>query len=603
MINQKFNDCLKPVLQDKVLLAKQPLQIPFYTKAVEQMDTILNQITKHNVVITGLPYKELDRLVYMLVSKNILSGKQFYYFDAFAYSNLPYTAQEEFLNYIRDGKKVIYTHYSGWVRVLDKLLAQENLNLILGSEDPIVGDSSISSLCEKINLDSSEMTEEEIHRYVVQNMEEYGKEYNLKYHVFSNAVLKVARAVMSQGKTPKTISRPFLTRSQPKVQLIKIVDELLNKVGAKQINNEHGVTKRDLEEVGSWIAGKKLNLKEKTLMTMDIARMKNLADNLKKQVIDQDVAMDELANAVKRGAMNLNDEHRPLGVFGFFGPTGVGKTEAAKALAKEIFGDETKMIRYDMSEYSNYSSSSKLLGSAPGYLGFGQTETIVDKVNKNPESIILFDEIEKANPRIFDLLLQIFDDGRLTDAVGRTGDFTKTIIIMTSNLGASVLRNKVSVGFNRQNENELNHYAVEKNVEESMKKFFRPEFIARIDQNIVFNSLNEQSLLNICELLLKEEVNSLTKHGYRVEFDKAVVPFIVDRYSDPINGARPLKRGITVEITNRLANGLIDEKFSKEDKLIFVPNNNELEIKVIKNQTNEGWAAIKKKVMNDFSEM
>lgn len=501
MINQKFNDCLKPVLQDKVLLAKQPLQIPFYTKAVEQMDTILNQITKHNVVITGLPYKELDRLVYMLVSKNILSGKQFYYFDAFAYSNLPYTAQEEFLNYIRDGKKVIYTHYSGWVRVLDKLLAQENLNLILGSEDPIVGDSSISSLCEKINLDSSEMTEEEIHRYVVQNMEEYGKEYNLKYHVFSNAVLKVARAVMSQGKTHKTTSRPFLTRSQPKVQLIKIVDELLNKVGAKQINNEHGVTKRDLEEVGSWIAGKKLNLKEKTLMTMDIARMKNLADNLKKQVIDQDVAMDELANAVKRGAMNLNDEHRPLGVFGFFGPTGVGKTEAAKALAKEIFGDETKMIRYDMSEYSNYSSSSKLLGSAPGYIGFGQTETIVDKVNKNPESIILFDEIEKANPRIFDLLLQIFDDGRLTDAVGRTGDFTKTIIIMTSNLGASVLRNKVSVGFNRQNENELNHYAVEKNVEESMKKFFRPEFIARIDQNIVFNSLNEQSLLNICELL------------------------------------------------------------------------------------------------------
>lgn len=603
MINQKFNDCLKPVLQDKVLLAKQPLQIPFYTKAVEQMDTILNQITKHNVVITGLPYKELDRLVYMLVSKNILSGKQFYYFDAFAYSNLPYTAQEEFLNYIRDGKKVIYTHYSGWVRVLDKLLAQENLNLILGSEDPIVGDSSISSLYEKINLDSSEMTEEEIHRYVVQNMEEYGKEYNLKYHVFSNAVLKVARAVMSQGKTPKTTSRPFLTRSQPKVQLIKIVDELLNKVGAKQINNEHGVTKRDLEEVGSWIAGKKLNLKEKTLMTMDIARMKNLADNLKKQVIDQDVAMDELANAVKRGAMNLNDEHRPLGVFGFFGPTGVGKTEAAKALAKEIFGDETKMIRYDMSEYSNYSSSSKLLGSAPGYIGFGQTETIVDKVNKNPESIILFDEIEKANPRIFDLLLQIFDDGRLTDAVGRTGDFTKTIIIMTSNLGASVLRNKVSVGFNRQNENELNHYAVEKNVEESMKKFFRPEFIARIDQNIVFNSLNEQSLLNICELLLKEEVNSLTKHGYQVEFDKAVVPFIVDRYSDPINGARPLKRGITVEITNRLANGLIDEKFSKEDKLIFVPNNNELEIKVIKNQTNEGWAAIKKKVMNDFSEM
>lgn len=603
MINQKFNDCLKPVLQDKVLLAKQPLQIPFYTKAVEQMDTILNQITKHNVVITGLPYKELDRLVYMLVSKNILSGKQFYYFDAFAYSNLPYTAQEEFLNYIRDGKKVIYTHYSGWVRVLDKLLAQENLNLILGSEDPIVGDSSISSLCEKINLDSSEMTEEEIHRYVVQNMEEYGKEYNLKYHVFSNAVLKVARAVMSQGKTPKTTSRPFLTRSQPKVQLIKIVDELLNKVGAKQINNEHGVTKRDLEEVGSWIAGKKLNLKEKTLMTMDIARMKNLADNLKKQVIDQDVAMDELANAVKRGAMNLNDEHRPLGVFGFFGPTGVGKTEAAKALAKEFFGDETKMIRYDMSEYSNYSSSSKLLGSAPGYIGFGQTETIVDKVNKNPESIILFDEIEKANPRIFDLLLQIFDDGRLTDAVGRTGDFTKTIIIMTSNLGASVLRNKVSVGFNRQNENELNHYAVEKNVEESMKKFFRPEFIARIDQNIVFNSLNEQSLLNICELLLKEEVNSLTKHGYQVEFDKAVVPFIVDRYSDPINGARPLKRGITVEITNRLANGLIDEKFSKEDKLIFVPNNNELEIKVIKNQTNEGWAAIKKKVMNDFSEM
>ncbi len=603
MINQKFNDCLKPVLQDKVLLAKRPLQIPFYTKTVEQMDTILNQITKHNVVITGLPYKELDRLVYMLVSKNILSGKQFYYFDAFAYSNLPYTAQEEFLNYIRDGKKVIYTHYSGWVRVLDKLLAQENLNLILGSEDPIIGGSDITSLCEKINLDPSEMTEEEIHRYVVKAMGEYREDYNLKYHVFSNAVLKVARAVMSQRKIPKAASRSALVRSQPKVQLIKIVDELLNKVGAKQINNEHGVTKRDLEEVGSWIAGKKLNLKEKTLMTMDIAHMKNLADNLKKKVIDQDVAMDELANAVKRGAMHLNDEHRPLGVFGFFGPTGVGKTEAAKALAKELFGDESKMIRYDMSEYSEYFSSSKLLGSAPGYIGFGDTETIVDKVNQNPESIILFDEIEKASPRIFDLLLQIFDDGRLTDATGRTGDFTKTIIIMTSNLGASVLRNKVSVGFNRQNENELNHYAVEKNVEESMKKFFRPEFIARIDQNIVFNSLNEKSLLNICELLLKEEFNSLTKHGYQVEFDKAVVPFIVDHYSDPINGARPLKRGITVEITNRLANGLINEKFSKEDKLIFVPTNNELEIKVIEKKTSEGWAAVKKKIMNDFSEM
>lgn len=597
MIDNKSNDCLKPLLQDKVLLAKRPLQIPFYTKAVEQMDTILNQITKHNVVITGMPYKELDRLVYMLVSKNILNGKRFYYFDDLAYLNLPYTARNEFLNHIGDSKKVIYVHYSSQVTELDKMFAQDNLSLILGSENPI---TNISSRCEEINLNSSEMTEEEMHRYVVRNISEYMKDYNLKYHVSSNTVLKVAQAVMSQRKISKTATK---TRSRSKAQLMKFIDDLLNKVGAKQINNDRGVSKRDLVEVGSWIAGKELNLKEKSLMTLDIAHMKNLADNLKKKVIDQDVAMDELANAVKRGAMHLNDEHRPLGVFGFFGPTGVGKTEAAKALAKELFGDESKMIRYDMSEYSEYFSSSKLLGSAPGYIGFGDTETIVDKVNQNPESIILFDEIEKASPRIFDLLLQIFDDGRLTDATGRTGDFTKTIIIMTSNLGASVLRNKVSVGFNRQNENELNHYAVEKNVEESMKKFFRPEFIARIDQNIVFNSLNEKSLLNICELLLKEEFNSLTKHGYQVEFDKAVVPFIVDHYSDSINGARPLKRGITVEITNRLANGLINEKFSKEDKLIFVPNNNELEIKVIEKKTSEGWAAVKKKIMNDFSEM
>ena len=283
----------------------------------------------------------------------------------------------------------------------------------------------------------------------------------------------------------------------------------------------------------------------------DSVRLKKLPEKLEQSVIGQSTATEAMARAVTRAKYGLRRKNRPLGVYLFAGPTGVGKTETAKVIADEAFNGN--LIRLDMSEYSSETGKKRLLGSDPGYVGYGETDTLIDKVNRQPESVILFDEIEKAHRSIFDLFLQLFDDGRLTNAQGKTGDFTKSLIIMTSNIGFE--RKEPTLGFGAEADREQ---AMIDSINDSLAGFFRPEFLNRIDEKIVFSSLDYDAVLKITDHLLEKEADMIAESGVRIRFSPEVAKFIADRYYDETNGARPIQRGIVREVEDVLTQSLMD---------------------------------------------
>lgn len=283
----------------------------------------------------------------------------------------------------------------------------------------------------------------------------------------------------------------------------------------------------------------------------DSVRLKKLPEKLEQSVIGQSTATEAMARAVTRAKYGLRRKNRPLGVYLFAGPTGVGKTETAKVIADEAFNGN--LIRLDMSEYSSETGKKRLLGSDPGYVGYGETDTLIDKVNRQPESVILFDEIEKAHRSIFDLFLQLFDDGRLTNAQGKTGDFTKSLIIMTSNIGFE--RKEPTLGFGAEADREQ---AMIDSITDSLAGFFRPEFLNRIDEKIVFSSLDYDAVLKITDHLLEKEADMIAESGVRIRFSPEVAKFIADRYYDETNGARPIQRGIVREVEDVLTQSLMD---------------------------------------------
>ena len=285
-------------------------------------------------------------------------------------------------------------------------------------------------------------------------------------------------------------------------------------------------------------------------------QLQNLASNLKEHVIGQDKAVDKVARAIRRNRIGFNESGRPIGSFLFVGPTGVGKTELAKQLAKQMFGSEDAMIRFDMSEYMESYSVSKLIGSAPGYVGYEEAGQLTEQVRRNPYSLILLDEIEKADPSVMNLFLQILDDGRLTDSQGRTVSFKDTIIIMTSNAGQGI--KETSVGFTAENASDEPDAA-----RSSMSQFFKPEFLNRLDDVIEFNELSKEDLVKIVDLMLNSVNNMVKSRGMQITVTDEAKKKLVEEGYNPAMGARPLRRTIQEEIEDKVADYKLDHPTAK----------------------------------------
>ena len=273
-----------------------------------------------------------------------------------------------------------------------------------------------------------------------------------------------------------------------------------------------------------------------------------------------------LSEAILRSRAGIQDPNRPLGSFLFLGPTGVGKTELCRALAEALFGDEQALIRVDMSEYMEKHSVSKLIGSPPGYVGHEEGGQLSEKVRRNPYSVILFDEIEKAHPDVFNILLQVLDDGHITDSQGRKVDFKNTIIIMTSNAGAQAIIEPKKLGFAVSDDEKQNYDRMKNSVMEEVRRIFKPEFLNRIDETIVFRALNKDDMKQIVALMLKELTDRCEKQmGIHLTVRDSVKKHIVDKAYDPKYGARPLRRAVQSQLEDKLAEALLNGEIKRGD--------------------------------------
>lgn len=337
------------------------------------------------------------------------------------------------------------------------------------------------------------------------------------------------------------------------------LDDAKKKWQEQQKGNSGEVTAEDIAKIVSEWTG----IPVVQLTKEESERLLNMENVLHERVIGQSEAVTAIAKAIRRGRVGLKDPKRPVGSFIFLGPTGVGKTELCKALAEAMFGDENAMLRLDMSEYMEKHTVSKLIGSPPGYVGFEEGGQLTEKVRRKPYSVVLFDEIEKAHPDVFNMLLQILEDGRLTDSQGRTVDFKNTIIIMTSNVGARLITEKQSsLGFNSENENaeESEKKDVKELVTGELRKVFRPEFLNRVDDIIVFNKLNKDEIKQIAVKMLKTLENRLDKMNIKISFTDNAVSEIADKGFDENYGARPLRRAIQNEIEDPLSEQMLEGK-------------------------------------------
>ncbi len=316
----------------------------------------------------------------------------------------------------------------------------------------------------------------------------------------------------------------------------------------------------------------------------DKDRLRRLEDELHQRVIGQHDAVAAIARAVRRNRTGMADPGRPVGSFLFLGPTGVGKTELAKALAANLFGDDDKMIRLDMSEFGERHTVSRLVGAPPGYVGYGEAGQLTEQVRRNPYSVVLLDEVEKAHPDVFNLLLQVLDDGRLTDGQGRTVDFTNTVLIMTSNLGSDIISSRSGgIGFDtggRDADGQLEDKPLRDRLMGRLRESFRPEFLNRIDEVVIFRKLEHAQLHQITDLLLTDSRNRLGAKNIEIEFTDAVVDWLAERGHQPEFGARPLRRTIQREIDDRLADLLIEERLHDGEKVTVVVTDDELELQV-----------------------
>lgn len=374
-------------------------------------------------------------------------------------------------------------------------------------------------------------------------------------HLTKSTVIKLEIDELVQEKEAAIQKQDFENAAQLRRQE-KALRKKLQKVSAIEAKQEQGYSDRVTEEDVATVVSEWTGVPLQQLEKKESERLLELEGLLHERVVGQDEAVKAVSRAIRRARSGLKDPDRPIGSFMFLGPTGVGKTELAKALSEVMFGSEDALIRVDMSEFMEKYSTSRLIGSPPGYVGYDEGGQLTEKIRQKPYSVILLDEVEKAHPDVFNLLLQVLDDGHLTDSKGRKVDFRNTIMIMTSNIGATQIREEKNVGFNVQDVTK-DHKAMQKRILEELKKAFRPEFLNRIDETVVFHSLSKDEIHTIVQIMSKAIIKRLKEQDIQVKITPSAIDVIGKAGFDPEYGARPIRRAIQKEIEDRLSEALL----------------------------------------------
>ncbi|ETA74316.1 atp-dependent clp protease, atp-binding subunit clpc [Ligilactobacillus equi DSM 15833 = JCM 10991] len=383
-------------------------------------------------------------------------------------------------------------------------------------------------------------------------------------------------AELAQAKNEALLSEDFEQAALIRNEEMKLKEKLAKQVAKGSQKQWPEVTREDIAQVVAEWTG----IPAQQMTKSESEKLLRLEKVLHQRVIGQDEAVKAVAKTVRRARSGLNDPNRPLGSFMFLGPTGVGKTELAKTLAESLFGSQDAMIRIDMSEYMEKFATSRLIGAAPGYVGYEEGGQLTEKVRNKPYSVVLLDEVEKAHPDIFNLLLQVLDDGYLTDAKGRRVDFRNTIIIMTSNLGATALRDEKSVGFGASSKPGEDFAAMSSKIKESLKKHFRPEFLNRIDEVVIFHSLGKKELHDIVKKMSKQIVVRLKEQNINLKLTPAAIDVIAKAGFDPQYGARPIRRALQSKIEDLLSDALLEGRIEVGSQVTIGASKGEITLNI-----------------------
>ena len=386
--------------------------------------------------------------------------------------------------------------------------------------------------------------------------------------------LKEAKSAKEQA----LVNEEFEDAAKYRKQELKWKDKLA-KLSDQEAAVDGNYTKQVEEEDVANVVSEWTGVPVTQLTKSESERLVNLEDILHKRVVGQNEAIAAVAKAIRRARSGLGDPTRPIGSFMFLGPTGVGKTELAKALAEAMFGDEDNMVRIDMSEYMEKYSTSRLIGAPPGYVGYDEGGQLSEKVRNKPYSVVLLDEVEKAHPDVFNILLQVLDDGFLTDSKGRKVDFRNTIIIMTSNLGATDVRDKKEVGFAAKSSTD-DYQAMSEQIKGRLKQTFRPEFLNRIDEVVIFHSLNKEQLHEIVKLMTREVIDRIKEQGIKLKLTPAAIDVVAKAGFDPEYGARPIRRAVQSEIEDRLSGALLEGKITEGATVTIGAQKGQISLKV-----------------------
>lgn len=492
------------------------------------------------------------------------------------------------------GIKEKYEVHHGIKIADDAIIAAVNLS-VRYIADRYLPDKAIdlideASAAAKIEVDSMPSSLDELKRQITRidielaalKREESAKEKQTKLKVERDALQKQFDVIHKKWNEQKEIITKLqdarIRFDKKKIELEKAErDIMLNEAAQIKYGDIPAITKEIAELQKQWesipekdkvlreqvtevdvadIVAKWTGIPQSRLLATESQKVAHLGVDMKKQVVGQDEAIDKIVGAIKRSRAGLADENKPIGSFLFLGPTGVGKTETARALAKSLFNDEKNMVRIDMSEYAESHSVARLIGSPPGYVGYEEGGQLTEAVRRKPYSVILLDEIEKAHPQIFNTFLQIFDDGRLTDGKGKTVSFRNTIIIMTSNLGSDAYTVEK---FTRE--------MVELKVIDTVRSFFKPEFINRLDSIVVFNPMNKVMMKEIVKLQLAQVGERLQKAGYSFSYTEKLEKYLMEKGFDTVYGARPLKRVINEEVLDEIASLIVENELQPKDKI------------------------------------
>ncbi len=431
-----------------------------------------------------------------------------------------------------------------------------------------------------VKLSSRYITDRYLPDKAIDLIDEAGSRIRIKLTKTSPEVKKIEDEIklLSAQKEEAISAQDFEKAASLRDKESKLTEELKTIKDKKQLETSDfsgEVTEEEIAKIVSSWSG----VPVAQLTKEESERLLNMETILHNRLIGQDEAVTAVSKAIRRGRVGLKDPKRPVGSFIFLGPTGVGKTELCKALAEAMFGSEDAMIRLDMSEYMEKHTVSKLIGSPPGYVGFDEGGQLTEKVRRNPYSVVLFDEIEKAHPDVFNMLLQILDDGVLTDSQGRNVNFKNTVIIMTSNIGARLItEKKKSMGFGDDLSAEQDQNQIKSLVTEELKKEFRPEFLNRVDDIIVFSKLSKEDILQIANNMLKSLTERSRGLGIELEFDESVAKQMAEIGFDAVYGARPLRRAIQSNVEDAISEKILEGEISKGEKVKFIFENGEYKV-------------------------